>query len=317
MRAASSSIRRMACSSCSGSLAAPRRNSSAYPRIEVSGVRSSCDASAAKRRSCRSDAVRSANAASIWASMALRAVASRPTSVPSLACGTRLVRSPRAMASAVSSMSVSGCMPTRTSHRARRPTASRAATVTISSTTASLWTVSFRLSSDLPRTSVPRGSATMRARSGTSSPGTDKVSDLTEPGAACAARSAEAGTRGGGLSAVNSTSTEPFESLTPRYVPDARRPRTRGASENSGDRPSGPGGRAPPAAPAGVAERAGGAEPTVAEPEVAEPAGVAGNVVGEPAGAVPLVPERARSKGRRAAASSWSRPRSSWRRSTV
>ena len=62
MRAAASSIRRIVFARSSGRVFAPRRNSSAYPRIDVSGVRSSCDASATKRRRRVSDAVRSANA---------------------------------------------------------------------------------------------------------------------------------------------------------------------------------------------------------------------------------------------------------------
>ena len=55
MRSASSSMRRIVLARSSGRSAAPRRNSSAYPRIDVSGVRSSCDASATKRRSRASD----------------------------------------------------------------------------------------------------------------------------------------------------------------------------------------------------------------------------------------------------------------------
>ena len=56
----------------------------------MSGVRSSCDASATNRRSRSSDAVRSAKACSIWPSIALSATPSRPTSVVSSAGSTRL-----------------------------------------------------------------------------------------------------------------------------------------------------------------------------------------------------------------------------------
>ena len=54
----------------SGRSAAPRSKSSAYARTAASGVRSSCEASATKRRSLRSDASRARNADSIWASIA-------------------------------------------------------------------------------------------------------------------------------------------------------------------------------------------------------------------------------------------------------
>src|SRR5439155_301021 len=80
---------------------APRRNSSAYPRMDVSGVRSSWDASARNRRSRSSDAVRSAKACSIWASIALSATPNWPTSVLGSCWGTLLVRSPSAIAPAV------------------------------------------------------------------------------------------------------------------------------------------------------------------------------------------------------------------------
>ena len=59
----------------------PSRNSSAKPWIEVSGVRSSWEASARNWRSRCSVASRSANAASISPSMVLRARPSWPTSV--------------------------------------------------------------------------------------------------------------------------------------------------------------------------------------------------------------------------------------------
>ena len=102
----------------SGRVSAPRRNSSAYPRIDVSGVRSSCDASATNRRRRSSERRRCSKAASIRASIVLRAIPSRPTSVRSSAGSTRRVRSPAAMASAVLPIPSSGCMPTRTSHKA-------------------------------------------------------------------------------------------------------------------------------------------------------------------------------------------------------
>ena len=69
-------------------MTAPWRCSSAKPRIEVSGVRSSWLASAtnrrirsSERRAVASDAARAPNAPSIWASMALSARPGRPISV--------------------------------------------------------------------------------------------------------------------------------------------------------------------------------------------------------------------------------------------
>ena len=102
----SSSIRRIDFSRSSRRSRAPRRNSSAYPRIDVRGVRSSCEASARNRRSRSSDALRSANATSICASIAFSATPSCPTSVRSSSWGTRRVRSPAAIAPAVTPISL-------------------------------------------------------------------------------------------------------------------------------------------------------------------------------------------------------------------
>ena len=74
----------------------------------TSGVRSSCEASATKRRIRRSEAVRAANAASMCASMALSEADSRPTSVVGFSISTRRDRSPAAMAAAVFSTLESG-----------------------------------------------------------------------------------------------------------------------------------------------------------------------------------------------------------------
>ena len=114
MRAASPSMRLIAFSVPAASRAAPIRNSSAYPRIEASGVRSSCDASARKRRRRSSLAWRSAKACSRRPSIALSAIPSRPTSVFGVAGLTRRDRSPPAIAPAVSPMRSSGRRPMRT-----------------------------------------------------------------------------------------------------------------------------------------------------------------------------------------------------------
>ena len=84
----------------------------------VSGVRSSCEASARKRRSFSSVAARSANASSMRPSIVFRLRPSRPTSVRGSAGCTRRVRSPAAMASAVTAIVSSGRRSRLISHQA-------------------------------------------------------------------------------------------------------------------------------------------------------------------------------------------------------
>ena len=105
------------------------------------GVRSSWEASATNRRSrCsesrsrRSEASRALKADSIRVSMTFRVRASRPTSVVSFSPGTRSVRLPPAMVSAVRSMSRRGRNPIRTSHNPPIRATMTAAPVTTSST---------------------------------------------------------------------------------------------------------------------------------------------------------------------------------------
>ena len=135
----------------SGSATAPCRYSSAKPRMVVSGVRSSWEASATNcrirsserrarasddwaasaalraaasaDRAAASEAARAVKAASIWLSMALSARESRPSSVlgsasPASGSGTRRVRSPPAIAAAV--CSISHQRPQAGPHDARR-----------------------------------------------------------------------------------------------------------------------------------------------------------------------------------------------------
>ena len=111
----------------SGSLTAPWRYSSAYPRTVASGVRSSCEASATNWRMRSSLASRTANDCSIWASIALSERDSEATSSRVVGSGTRCVRSPAAMAAAVSSIRVSGRKARRTAYQ---PIPSAAASTT-------------------------------------------------------------------------------------------------------------------------------------------------------------------------------------------
>ena len=96
-------------------------------------MRSSCEASERKRRSRSSLAWRSANACSIWPSIALSARPRRPTSVRSFAGLTRRERSPAAIAPAVAPMRSSGRRPRRISSQAHAASASTTAAITISS----------------------------------------------------------------------------------------------------------------------------------------------------------------------------------------
>ena len=93
IRSASCSIRRMAFGSSEGP-SAPWRYSSAYPRIVVSGVRSSWLASAANWRTFCSDRSRAPNACSILSSIVLIAAPSLPVSSGLPPPGIRAVRSP-------------------------------------------------------------------------------------------------------------------------------------------------------------------------------------------------------------------------------
>ena len=99
-------------------------------------MRSSCEASARKRRSRLSPASRSAKAASICASIAFRDRPSRPTSVRSLSGSTRRERSPAAICPATSPIRRSGRRPSRPATRRRAPSAIRIAALTTSSISA-------------------------------------------------------------------------------------------------------------------------------------------------------------------------------------
>ena len=82
-------------------------------------------------------AVRSPNAASIWVSMALSASPKRPISVRLVAGSTLRVRSPPAIAAAVSPIRSSGRSSRRTIRRPTRATASRTPAPIVASSTTS------------------------------------------------------------------------------------------------------------------------------------------------------------------------------------
>ena len=91
----------------------------------VTGVRSSWEASATKRRSRSWDAARSVNASSRWSSIWLSATPSCPASVDGETSGTRRERSPLAICSAVRVICLIGRMPSRTTHQATAARSSR------------------------------------------------------------------------------------------------------------------------------------------------------------------------------------------------
>ena len=132
--------------------------------MEVSGVRSSCEASATNWRRRSSEADFSANAPSIWASISFRAEPSRPTSVPGRPSGTRRVRSPEAMASAVPAIWRSGRSPRRTTTRTSAPMARSTARLAIVSTLRSEASVSLVGFSESEVISVPWGTVTATVR---------------------------------------------------------------------------------------------------------------------------------------------------------
>jgi len=92
---------------------APWRWSSANPRIAVSGVLSSCDASATNLRSLPSDSLRAAKDSSMRDNIVLSEPTKRPTSVVGFASGKRADKSPEAICSAVFSTFSSGRIPIR------------------------------------------------------------------------------------------------------------------------------------------------------------------------------------------------------------
>ena len=130
----------------SGRLSAPRPNSSAYARTAASGVRSSCEASATKRRSRRSDA-------SSRSSIVFSASPRRPTSVRGSARSTRRERSPTVIESAVAVIAASGRRPSRTIHRPSRTIATITPAVTSSSITSRRWSVLSTSASEVAITS--------------------------------------------------------------------------------------------------------------------------------------------------------------------
>ena len=126
-------------------------------------MRSSWEASATNWRRRASEADFSSNAASIWVSMALRAGPRRPTSVPWRPSGTRRVRSPEPMASAVSVICRSGRRPRRTT-TGQGPMATSTATEALQLHLRSEARVSLVGLSAMAVTRVPWGTRTAWAR---------------------------------------------------------------------------------------------------------------------------------------------------------
>ena len=134
---------------------APCRCNSAKPRIAVSGVRSSWEASATNLRNLFSLATRTSNDSSIRVSIVLSEVVSRPTSVSGFAAGRRAERSPAAIASAVSSTFSSGLSPNAIIHREINAIAKSAIKPKIKNKNLSLVKVLSTSANELATTTLP------------------------------------------------------------------------------------------------------------------------------------------------------------------
>ena len=132
--------------------------------MEVSGVRSSCEASATNWRSWASVSDRWSKADSIWLSMMLRAAPSWPTSESSGAEGIRRAMSPEAMAAAVSAIVPSGRRPRPTVQRATTDTATTTTSEAANSIRSNDIKVARVGSRGMAVTRVPWGTATAAAR---------------------------------------------------------------------------------------------------------------------------------------------------------
>ncbi len=134
--------------------------------MEVNGVRNSCEASATNWRSRSSEADFSAKADSIWVSILFRATPSRPTSslLSVWAWGTRRLRSPEAMVSAVPAISRRGRRPRRTNTVVSTHRVSRTARLARISILRSEPNVSLVGLSDSEVMRVPWGTLTAMAR---------------------------------------------------------------------------------------------------------------------------------------------------------
>ena len=170
----SDSTRPSAYATSAGTGSCPRRDSSAYPRIEASGVRSSWLASATNWRTRVSLSCRAVSAAETCPSIRLSAAPTWPTSVRGSvsASGTRSDSStvPRSSGSsetlvAVAATRRSGRRVSRTISAPAMPASSRPPAATAAMITASRVTVSCTPDSGSPATETsPSGVRTARSR---------------------------------------------------------------------------------------------------------------------------------------------------------
>ena len=190
IRSDSASMRSMADPTSAESDTAPWRYSSAYPRTVASGVRSSCDASATNWRIRSSLASRTANDDSMRVSMTLRLRERDVTSSSAWRTGMRWVRSPPAMAEAVSSIRDSGRKARRTAYVASTRETMRASVPMTPVVTRSRVTVWLTVLRGMPTAKVAFAPltrpATKRQRSGPDSEGTVNGSPLVTRGSSTA-----------------------------------------------------------------------------------------------------------------------------------
>ena len=165
-----------AASSASGLCAAPRRSTSMYPERAVTGVRSSWDASAMKRRTRFSESCCTANATSIRSAMWSKAPASWPTSSSRGKSRLRARRSPLASSPAVTVSRRSG----RSALLVRRSPISRTRSSSTPPPTASPVRSPERMLSIGAIGSETSTTAVVRASAGSSTP-TGKPATRSEP----------------------------------------------------------------------------------------------------------------------------------------
>ena len=164
---------------------APWRCSSANPRMEVSGVRSSWLASATNRRSLFSVSVRAVKDSSIRESIWFSEVLNRPTSVSGSKFSRRADRSPAAIFSAVASILVSGFMPILITCREANAINKSTRPPIIRKTTPILWVVLSNSLKDCATITEPRDEGKTVVATRKSEPGASIVNGSEPKAATC------------------------------------------------------------------------------------------------------------------------------------
>ena len=157
----------------SSPVTAPWRCNSAKPRIAVSGVRNSCEASATNRRSLDSEAFFCAKDSSMRPNMMLSDCVRRPTSVDGLNSGRRADKSPSAIAAAVTSTSNNGCRLIPINQRETKPMTMSTAMLISKKSQLSSCSVLSTLESETATTTDPKSDGNTKASARVSESGFD------------------------------------------------------------------------------------------------------------------------------------------------